>query len=143
LLALDSLLVVAEDARVQLGAGEVEIGVVMDARMDEAYAGRYRHDGAGWHTLQAPALFTLPALAAAWARAPDAVAGSGLVPFGNRLGLAQTSRRVAEERSRAAALLRLAGAAFAAGEAVDAAAALPLYLRDKVALTTAEREAAR
>jgi tRNA threonylcarbamoyladenosine biosynthesis protein TsaB len=29
------------------------------------------------------------------------------------------------------------------GAAVDAADALPLYLRDKVALTTAEREAAR
>ena len=28
------------------------------------------------------------------------------------------------------------------GEAVDAALALPLYLRDKVALTTAERDAA-
>ena len=44
---------------------------------------------------------------------------------------------------RQAALLRLALQAARAGEGVDAAAALPLYLRDKVALTTREREAAR
>jgi tRNA threonylcarbamoyladenosine biosynthesis protein TsaB len=48
-----------------------------------------------------------------------------------------------QERDRAAALLRLALQAAAGGAGVDAAAALPLYLRDKVALTTSEREAAR
>jgi tRNA threonylcarbamoyladenosine biosynthesis protein TsaB len=42
---------------------------------------------------------------------------------------------------RAAALLRLAQAAWDAGEAVEAAQALPVYQRDKVALTTAERAA--
>jgi tRNA threonylcarbamoyladenosine biosynthesis protein TsaB len=40
-------------------------------------------------------------------------------------------------------LLRLAVQAARAGQGVDAAEALPLYLRDKVALTSAEREAAR
>ena len=44
---------------------------------------------------------------------------------------------------RAAALLALAEAAWARGERLDAAEALPLYVRDKVAQTTAEREAAR
>ncbi len=33
--------------------------------------------------------------------------------------------------------------AWSTGEAVDAADALPLYLRDKVALTTLERQAVR
>jgi tRNA threonylcarbamoyladenosine biosynthesis protein TsaB len=37
----------------------------------------------------------------------------------------------------------VAAQSLAAGQAVDAADALPLYLRDKVALTTQEREAAR
>jgi tRNA threonylcarbamoyladenosine biosynthesis protein TsaB len=41
----------------------------------------------------------------------------------------------------AQALLQLAPSALARGEAVTADALLPLYLRDKVALTTAEREA--
>ena len=43
----------------------------------------------------------------------------------------------------AAALLRLAPALLAAGAGVAADAALPRYIRDKVAQTTAEREAAR
>ena len=44
---------------------------------------------------------------------------------------------------RAAALLRLAEAAWAAGAGMPADQALPLYLRDKVAQTTAERLAVR
>ena len=43
----------------------------------------------------------------------------------------------------AAALLRLAPALFADGQAVPAEQAMPLYIRDKVAQTTAEREAAK
>ncbi|MBQ5459715.1 MAG: hypothetical protein IIT59_04295, partial [Rhodocyclaceae bacterium] len=43
----------------------------------------------------------------------------------------------------APALLRLAPSLLAAGGAVPAEQALPLYIRDRVALTTAEREAAR
>ena len=39
----------------------------------------------------------------------------------------------------AAALLRLAPAAWAAGQAVSPEEALPLYIRDKVAQTTDER----
>ena len=41
----------------------------------------------------------------------------------------------------AAALLRLAPALWAQGLAVPAEQAMPLYIRDKVANTTAEREA--
>ena len=41
------------------------------------------------------------------------------------------------------ALLALARAGLAAGRAVPADQALPLYIRDKVAQTTAERAAAR
>ena len=43
----------------------------------------------------------------------------------------------------ASALLRLAPALLAAGAAQPADQALPLYVRDKVAQTTAERAAAR
>jgi tRNA threonylcarbamoyladenosine biosynthesis protein TsaB len=44
---------------------------------------------------------------------------------------------------RARAMLPLAAALWAQGGAVDAAQALPLYLRDKVAQTMAERAAAK
>jgi len=146
LLPIDSLLIVAEDARAQAasGAPEFEVGVAMDARMDEAYAGRYRWQAGCWHVLQAPALYSLAALAEAWSgEARQALAGSGLAAFGPRLALPAACRRVLSEHDRAAALLRLALQAALAGEGVDASAALPLYLRDKVALTTREREAAR
>jgi len=43
---------------------------------------------------------------------------------------------------QASAIARLAAPQFAAGLGLDAAEAMPLYLRDKVALKTSEREAA-
>jgi len=145
-LPIDSLLIVAEDARHQAGqphGAPFALWVVMDARMDEVYAAAYRHDGAQWHEASPPALFDLPTLAAHWAAAPPGqVAGSALAAFGERLptGGATPWPEVAD---RAAALLRLARAAWQAGAGVPAEQALPLYLRDKVAKTTVEREAAR
>jgi tRNA threonylcarbamoyladenosine biosynthesis protein TsaB len=139
-LAIDSLLIVAQDAA---GDDAFDGWVAMDARMDEVYAAPYRRSGAAWQALAAPALWTLAALNARWtAEPPVLVAGSALEAFGARLQCG-AARRVPQARSRAAALAELAQQAWARGAAVDAALALPVYLRDKVALTTAEREAAR
>jgi len=146
LLPLDSLLIVAEDARAQAGADAdaFEVGVVMDARMDEVYAARYRWHGERWQVLQEPGLYGLSALAQTWASLPQqALAGSALAAFGSRLVLPTGGPRFEHEQDRAAALLRLARRAALAGNGVDPAAALPLYLRDRVAQTTAEREAAK
>ncbi len=170
LLPVDSLLLVAEDARLQsaertASAGSLEVAVVMDARMNEVYAGRYLWQGASpdqgkdadqvpgqpggqhagaWQTLQAPQLCTLPALLQAWGDRPLAVlAGSALNAFSDQLAPLQVNQHVPAERDRAAALLHLALRALAAGQGVDAAQALPLYVRDKVAQTTLERDQAR
>jgi tRNA threonylcarbamoyladenosine biosynthesis protein TsaB len=51
----------------------------------------------------------------------------------------RAARALPQALPRARALLPLAKEAWAGGCAIDAAQALPLYLRDKVALTTAER----
>jgi tRNA threonylcarbamoyladenosine biosynthesis protein TsaB len=145
LLPLCSLMLVAEDARVQ-GSALHDVAVAMDARMDEVYAGRYRWlpERGSWAVLDAPALYTLPALAAAWGSLPpQQLAGSALAAFGERLPLPAAWPRQPQEHDRPAALLRLALQAAATQPGIDAAAALPLYLRDKVALTTREREAAR
>ncbi len=142
-LPIDSLLIVAEDARQQASSGSFEGWVAMDARMDEVYAAHYRFHAGQWQVLSAPQLWTLPALAAAWARqAPLQVAGSAIGAFGDRLpwGPARLWPHCAD---RAAALGRLAGAAWLQGQALSADQALPLYLRDKVAFTTAERLAQR
>jgi tRNA threonylcarbamoyladenosine biosynthesis protein TsaB len=143
LLPLDSLLLVAEDARAQ-HPGSDDVAVVMDARMDEVYGGRYRWADGRWQVLVPPALYTLPAAAALWhGGAPALVAGSAVAAFGDRLGLPAGQPVCMHEQARAVALLRLARQAHAAGAGIPAEQALPLYLRDKVAQTTAEREAAR
>jgi len=142
---VDSLMLVADDAREQVGleAGGV-VHVAMDARMDQVYAGAYHWSGDGWTVVAAPELLDPPVLAARWRDDPPAVvAGSGLPVFAAAFALPAATRQVPEARSRAGALLRVARQRFAAGAAVDAALALPVYVRDKVAQTTAEREAAR
>jgi tRNA threonylcarbamoyladenosine biosynthesis protein TsaB len=141
-LSVDSLLVVAEDARGE--APTIDLWVAMDARMGEVYAGRYAYREGAWAVRSAPALYELDALHARWAAEPPlAVAGSALSAFGDRLAVPAQAARFPQENSRAAALMRVAQAAWQRGETLDPAQALPLYLRDKVALTTAEREALR
>jgi len=134
-LPVDTLLAVAEEARAAVGFERVL--AVLDARMDEVYSAAYVHDSGRW---QREGDFTLGPpesvrLAAGWA-----MAGNAFAAYGNRLP-AGGPRAVA--LPTAAALLRLAPAMLAAGLAVPAAQALPLYIRDKVAQTTAERAAIR
>jgi tRNA threonylcarbamoyladenosine biosynthesis protein TsaB len=144
--AVDSLMLVAEGARAWLQQeqrGPSALWVAMDARMDEVYAARYALDASRWRVEAAPALYTLEALAARWrAEPPGAVAGSAVQAFAGRLpfGAAITQPQIDD---RAAALLELALQHHADGAFVAAAEALPLYLRDKVALTTAERAVTR
>jgi tRNA threonylcarbamoyladenosine biosynthesis protein TsaB len=137
-LPLDSLALVAEDAAAQHPI-DTPLWVVMDARMNEAYAAEYRRQGDGWRVLEPPALYTLPALAERWRAAPPAcVAGSGVAAFADRLPFGG-ARLVADERDRSAALARVAATAWSQGRAVSADEAMPVYLRDKVAQTTDER----
>jgi tRNA threonylcarbamoyladenosine biosynthesis protein TsaB len=142
-LPIDTLLVVAEDAR----AGDPtprRVWVAMDARMDEVYAAHYAFAEGRWATLDAPMLTAPERLADRWrTQPPECVAGTALAAFGERLATPPETRRAPEALPRARAMLPLAAALWAAGGALDAALAVPLYLRDKVALTTAEREAMR
>jgi len=150
LLPLDSLLIVAEDALVGgvvLSSTEapVQVAVAMDARMDEIYGGVYRCSATGWSGVRDPALYALDDWNAVLEQehATQLLAGTALAVFGTRLHRPRGIVLQSGETDRAAALLRLARQAFAEGRGIDAALALPLYLRDKVALTTAERAAAR
>jgi tRNA threonylcarbamoyladenosine biosynthesis protein TsaB len=141
-LAVDTLLAVAEDAR-GAGAEDCSLWVAMDARMDEVYAAQYRFASGAWSVLDAPMLTRPDALNARWqAQPPQCVAGSALGAFGARLQVG-AAVLVPDARPRAAAMLPLARALWAQGGAVAAAHALPLYLRDKVAQTTVERAVTR
>lgn len=135
-LPIDTLHAVAEQARHQHGAQQVV--AVLDARMDEVYAARYAWDGTRWSpggdwSVGKPEALAGegPADGAVWV-----VAGNAFEAYGDRL-LPGWPRLVA--RPSAGALLRLAPALLAAGQAVPAAQALPRYIRDKVAKTTEER----
>jgi tRNA threonylcarbamoyladenosine biosynthesis protein TsaB len=141
-LPIDTLLALAEDARAGVRR-PTRLWATLDARMDEIYAAHFGFADGRWSVLAAPMLTRPDDLDARWRDdPPEHVAGNALVAFGERLqtGAAQRSP---DARPRAAAMLPLAQAAWAAGGGVDAALALPLYLRDKVAQTTLEREAAR
>ena len=143
LIALDSLLVVAEDARRRFAAPEPDAlhWVAVDARMDEVYAGAYRSSAASWQAVHPPRLYTLAALSRRWRDEPPArVAGNAVTVFAPHLPFGGAFC-VAAVADRAAALLRLAHQAWHEGRLLDPAAALPVYLRDKVALTMAERAA--
>lgn len=149
LIPLDSLMIVAEAAREQgdEAAGPHGVAVAMDARMEQVYAARYAWGDAGWQVVEPPGLWSPSALAQAWEEQASEEQAGPLVWTGSGVGLLplrEGGRRVlpAREDQRAAAALRLAVQAWARGEAVPPAEALPLYVRDKVALTTAERAAA-
>jgi len=129
-----SLLAVAQDAYDRHGAADVL--AVLDARMGEVYHAHYRRVAGQWQqvteiALSAPAAVAVPpgAVVAGNARAVYA----DLAPAGTHLAALPG----------ATALLQLAPALIAAGALVPAEQALPLYIRDKVAQTTAERLAAR
>lgn len=152
-IALDTLLAVAEDAvqRNGLGTQPVTIWAATDARMGELYAAAYRRDAHGhWQTEQPPALWQPDALAT-HLREEQArlgtIDGQSLTVAGNALRIhpelvPHGSARFPDAVPAGNALLALAHIAFLQGHAADPALALPLYVRDQVALTTAEREAA-
>lgn len=131
-LGIDTLMAVADQARQQ--AGCTQVLAVLDARMDEVYAGGYEFADGGWNrrgefSLDKPDALSLPP---GWT-----LAGNAFDAYGERL---PPGPRVACLPS-AQALLRLAPGLFARGGALPADQALPLYIRDKVAQTTDERAA--
>jgi tRNA threonylcarbamoyladenosine biosynthesis protein TsaB len=145
-LPIDSLLIVAEDARLRLppGGGDVGVTVAMDARMGEAYCGDFRFLAGRWESLDTHALVPFDGLRQRWReRPPQVLAGSAPAAMGLPPAAPASTIVIADEADRARALLRLARQQFAAGATVAAQEALPIYLRDNVALTTRERAAAR
>ena len=136
-LPVDTLLAVAEEARQQHGCTQVV--AVLDARMDEVYHARceWLPAEARW---QADEDFGLGAPESVQPRTGWTVAGNARAPYGDRLAPAASH---VTALPTATALLRLAPALIAAGQAVAAGDALPRYIRDKVAQTTAERAALR
>ncbi len=129
-LAVDTLLALAEDAREQHGCEHLV--AALDARMGQVYQARFDYAGGCWS--QGPISLVSPEQIVV---APDMVLAGNVLPvYRERL---PAGIRHVEAWPDAVAMLRLAPAMLAAGAAVPAEQALPLYVRDKVAQTTAER----
>ncbi|MDE2289352.1 MAG: tRNA (adenosine(37)-N6)-threonylcarbamoyltransferase complex dimerization subunit type 1 TsaB [Burkholderiales bacterium] len=139
---VSTLLACAEMAR----ARHPEPGRVMvalDARMEEVYWADYTWDGRsrGWvvnhdAALDAPEGLPQP-------DEPFMLAGNAAAIFGDRLPLAGRARVVLPEAlPHASAVAALAARDFALGRTLPAHEAAPFYIRNKVAQTVAERQAA-
>ncbi len=133
-LPVDSLLTVAEEARELYG--HTRLQAVLDARMHEVYHAAFQWSDGQW---QYPDDFGLSAPSTVQAEAGSVIAGNAHAIYAE---LAPEALHV-HAMPTATAMLRLAPALLAAGLAVPAEQALPRYIRDKVAQTTAEREALR
>lgn len=142
-LPVDTLLAVAEQVRLQHGANQVL--ALLDARMQQVYAAPWVwRAGHGWRAagptiVCAPQELELPQTetrAGSWV-----LAGNALAEYAGRFPAALQGLAAHEAWPSATALLQLAPALLQAGAAVPAEQALPLYIRDKVAKTIAERTA--
>ena len=123
------------------GVGRHDVLVVIDARMNEIYHAAYaRRDGA-WVVVHEPsvcAAVDAPALLDDGWRGM----GNGFAVHGDALKAgygARLSGMDAEAFPRASDIANLAAPVLMRGEGVPAEQAVPLYVRDRVALTTRER----
>jgi len=144
-LALDRPVVpVSTLAVLAMGARDAGLPMLalLDARMGAVYGGQFVPDRDGLVSAIADEQVRSPADV----DAPDADAfvaiGSGYAAYAAildaRFGAAMRAAHP-QAMPHAADLVRLAARDFAAGRGVDALAAQPVYLRDKVALTLAEQ----
>jgi tRNA threonylcarbamoyladenosine biosynthesis protein TsaB len=123
--------------------GWVRVCACLDARMREVYVAAYAREGGAWREVASPSV--LPPAEVSRARHLDVGdwfgAGNGYVAYPLLAQQLALVRKDAEARPSAQAIGELALPRLAAGDAVGAADALPLYVRHRVALTTAEQDA--
>lgn len=119
-----------------LGTGRLLVAV--DARMNEAYWAAWAWDGARLAELRPAALAAIDSLADLAAELDaDLIAGDAWAPAA-RDG---ARPRFVDARASAATLAEIGTWRFAAGAVVAPADAAPLYVRNRVARTVAERRA--
>ncbi len=144
-LALSAGLVVTPVATLEClaeASGAQRVISALDARMGELYFAAYERDRGGWRTVLAPVLCqasTAPVLPGAWVGCGGGFAVHGDVlrqRYGNQLEALQPDL-IPHAREVATIGARM----LARGEGVDPAAAAPVYVRDKVALSVGERAA--
>ncbi len=161
-LPIDTLMAVAEEARLQKPSPHII--ALLDARMDEMYVQRYACSQGGQGVLtplgacelirpeelpvEAEAVNTVNTVNTVKTvntvnTANTVYAGNVFSVYSGRLPTGLDPLACLHALPTASAMLRLAPQLAAAGHCVPADQAMPLYVRDKVAQTTAERETAK
>lgn len=120
------------------GTAGTHIIAALDARLGEVYCGLYAREAHGLVRLQGTELLVRPQDVPVPVDGTWLGAGSGFARYpemlAEHLGAVLTGT-APDRRPEADTVARLAAAALARGEAVDAALALPVYLRDRVTST--------
>lgn len=121
-------------------AGAERVLALLDARMGEVYSGRYRRTADGYTLdgeirVSAPGDVSLPT-ESGWIACGNAI--TAYPALAERLNAANITTQSGVVPS-AAVVAQLAVPRAMRGEGIDAALAAPLYVRDKVAKTVAER----
>ena len=113
----------------------------LDARMGEVYHAAYVRAGTAWQTVCEPGLYKPRDVPSVEGDAWFGI-GSGWAAYGDILNehyAGQINGSNGQAFPHARDIATLAAIEFAAGKAVPAAEAAPIYIRNKVALTMAER----
>ena len=128
-------------------SGADKVIACLDARMGEVYHATYAKtvndkNTSHWQTIVEPGLYkpeAVPALTGNnWVGA-----GSGWQTYAEQLNAVYNEQLQSSQPAllpTACALIRLAQPIFARGEAKSASEAMPIYIRNRVALKTSERE---
>jgi tRNA threonylcarbamoyladenosine biosynthesis protein TsaB len=141
-LPIDTLMAVAEEARHTLPASSAPqvVCAALDARMGEVYYAYYKFNSCLCYILLGYSLKTPENMELLDGFTATTLAGNVLPAYAAQLPAAMQAAPYVACLPTATAMLRLAPQLMAEGGLVDAQDALPLYIRDKVALTTAERD---
>jgi tRNA threonylcarbamoyladenosine biosynthesis protein TsaB len=141
-LPIDTLMAVAEEARHSLPAAQQPkiVCAALDARMGELYYAYYIFNSCLCSILLGCSLKTPSNMALEGDFEATMLAGNVRPAYDAQLPAAVLAAPYVACLPTATAMLRLAPQLIADGGLVDAQDALPLYIRDKVAQTTAERE---
>jgi len=123
-------------------SGRDKVIACLDARMGEVYFAAYENSAEGWKEISAPGLYkpeSLPALPSdGWVGV-----GSGWDAYAEPLQSAyqsQLAECLTGKYPSASAMAELSVSRFEAGLGLPAAQAAPVYIRNKVAFTSSERE---
>lgn len=125
----------AESCRQKYGTEKVL--ALLDARMHEVYWGEYQYENGRWKTLVEP---SLSAAAEVVAQGKPVFCGNGLAAYADELkAVIKDSPQYPDIIPHAEAIAALGMERLLRGETIRSAEIEPLYLRNKVALKTAER----